>query len=220
MMAAITGGKYLFNTNDMTVGLKNAFDDLEASYTLGFYAADVDDKWHPLEVRVRRPGLTVRSRQGWIAEPERQVTTASATEAWRQAIESPLGSSAILMTARCQPASNAAAGTVELILRIDANDVAFERDGDKFVSSLDVLTVDRTTEIGARPFAQRVTLEWDEKQLAAGRTQGIAYVRTWKPQAGVTAIRVAVYDRNAGTYGTLDAPMSKVLAAGTPAEIR
>ena len=198
MMAAITGGKYLSDTNDMTVGLKNAFEDLKASYTLGFYAADADDKWHPLEVRVKRPGLTVRSRQGWIAESKQRVAASSTAETSRQAIEGPLGSSAILMSARCQPASNDAAGTIELILRIDANSVVFERDNATFVSSLDVATVDRTAEGVLRPFVQQVTVSWDAKQLAVGRTQGIVYVRTWKPQADVTAIRVMVRDRNTG----------------------
>ena len=215
MMAAITGGKDLSDTNDMAVGLKNAFDDLKAGYTLGFYAADADDKWHPLEVRVRRRGLTVRSRQGWIAASEQRVAASTNTDAWRHAIEDPLGSSAILMSARCQPESNEAAVTLELILRIDANSVAFERDGDSFVSSLDVVTVDRTADGGLRPFTQRVTVEWDDKRLAVGRTQGIVYVRKWNPQADVTAIRVIVRDRHTGKYGTLDMPMSSVLAAGS-----
>jgi VWFA-related protein len=215
MMASVTGGRYLFDTNDMAVGLRRAASDLGAAYTLGFYTADADDKWHPLDVRVGRPGVTVRSRQGWIAASGRPAATApSAADPWRRSMDEALGSSAILLMARCQPAPNEAAGTIELILRIDANGVAFEPEGGRFVSVLDVVTVDRTASGVSRPFAQRVTVSWDASQLAVGRAQGIAYVRTWKPQDDVTSIRVSVRDRTTGEFGTLDMPMSEVLAAG------
>ena len=48
----------------MTAAFRNSLDDLAASYTLGFYSDADDEKWHPLEIRVNRRGLTVRNRQG------------------------------------------------------------------------------------------------------------------------------------------------------------
>src|SRR4029078_12143874 len=40
LMGSITGGRYLFNTNDLMEGFKRAASDLAGSYTLGFYVSD------------------------------------------------------------------------------------------------------------------------------------------------------------------------------------
>jgi VWFA-related protein len=69
LMAAITGGRYLHNTNDLAAGFKQTAADMRGSYTLGFYmTTDPDDKWHKLKVRVKRPGVEVRHREGYLAD--------------------------------------------------------------------------------------------------------------------------------------------------------
>ena len=68
LMANITGGRYFFNTNDLTTGFQQALTDLRGSYTLGFYAPEEpDNKWHKLTVKVKRPRVTVRYREGYLA---------------------------------------------------------------------------------------------------------------------------------------------------------
>ena len=68
-MAAVTGGRYLHNTNDLTMGFKQTVKDMQASYTLGFYTPDdPDDKWHKLKIRVKGNGLNARYREGYLAD--------------------------------------------------------------------------------------------------------------------------------------------------------
>ena len=67
-MASITGGRY-FYPDDPTSGVDKVAGDLQGSYTLGFYASEKpDDKWHKLKVQVKRPGLTARHREGYLAD--------------------------------------------------------------------------------------------------------------------------------------------------------
>jgi len=47
--------------------LARLVDDLHSTYTLGFFATAHDGQVHRLEVRVRKPGLTVRARHGYLA---------------------------------------------------------------------------------------------------------------------------------------------------------
>lgn len=99
-MAAITGGRLIFNTNDFSKGIRRAQNDLDGTYTVAFYAdGPADGKWHELRVRVDTPGVELTHRQGYLAE-------ACSTPAWnddqlRQALLNPLGSSAIHLMARC-----------------------------------------------------------------------------------------------------------------------
>src|SRR5204863_6336591 len=68
LMASVTGGRYLHNTNDLAAGFRQALADVQGSYTLGFYVPnDPDDKWHKLKVRVKRSGLSLRHRDGYLS---------------------------------------------------------------------------------------------------------------------------------------------------------
>ncbi|HUL71939.1 MAG TPA: hypothetical protein VLT86_02500, partial [Vicinamibacterales bacterium] len=64
-VARETGG-FAVHANDLERGMARLLDDLDNYYLLGFYPADPKDKsYHPLDVRVNRPGLTVRHRHGY-----------------------------------------------------------------------------------------------------------------------------------------------------------
>ncbi|HKV99067.1 MAG TPA: VWA domain-containing protein [Vicinamibacterales bacterium] len=64
-VARETGG-FAVHSNDLERGMARLLDDLDNYYLLGFYPADPKDKsYHPLDVRVKRPGLTVRHRHGY-----------------------------------------------------------------------------------------------------------------------------------------------------------
>src|SRR5262249_7311573 len=68
LMASVTGGRYLHNTNDLASGFKQAVADMQGSYTVGFYTQDdPDDKWHKLKVRVKRSGVDLLHRDGYLA---------------------------------------------------------------------------------------------------------------------------------------------------------
>ena len=146
-----------------------------------------------------------------IAESARPAD-ASTAAAWQRAIDEPLESSAIRLNARCIPVPQAA-DTLELILQIDSETVVFEHRDRTSVADLDVMIVHRTIDGGFRQLTQHMTVEWDDEQLAAGRANGIVYLRRWMPPTDVAAIRVIVRDSRTGQYGTLDMPMAKVRAA-------
>jgi VWFA-related protein len=71
VLAVQSGGLVLNSSNDMTAMLQQCFADADAWYELSFEsaAAEQPDEYHHLEVRVARPGLTARTRQGYYAQP-------------------------------------------------------------------------------------------------------------------------------------------------------
>lgn len=65
-MAQRTGGMAILNTNDIGPGLKTMGAGLSSYYSLGFSRImAVDGRYHEIEVRVNRKGLTVRHREGY-----------------------------------------------------------------------------------------------------------------------------------------------------------
>ena len=69
-IAAETGGGYfeLIRGSDLPSTFAKVADELHRQYALGFEPAKLDGKNHRLEVKVKRPGVTVRARRGYLAE--------------------------------------------------------------------------------------------------------------------------------------------------------
>jgi VWFA-related protein len=67
-LTAINGGLAITNSNDFEVGLEQIAQDLTDFYILGFYPPDTKGtEFRSIEVQVNRPGLTVRSRAGYVS---------------------------------------------------------------------------------------------------------------------------------------------------------
>jgi VWFA-related protein len=74
-LALDTDGTAIVATNDIAAGLRKVAEDLSSYYLLGYYSTGkLDGKFHAISVRVKRPGVDVRARRGYLA------STARATE--------------------------------------------------------------------------------------------------------------------------------------------
>jgi VWFA-related protein len=81
ILAEETDGKALVNSNDLAGGLRQIVRDSSAYYLLGYTSTlnEPDGRFHKINVRVKRPGLQVRARPGYLAltttEAERALTS-------------------------------------------------------------------------------------------------------------------------------------------------
>jgi len=68
-LAINTDGRAIVNRNDLTAGMKQIVRDNSAYYLLGYNSTftATDGKFHEIRVRVKRPGVQVRSRKGYWA---------------------------------------------------------------------------------------------------------------------------------------------------------
>lgn len=95
-----TGGFAIVNQNDLASAFERVVADNSQYYLLGYYSTNEkrDGKFHRIEVKVARPGLTVRSRKGYVAArtstPKDDGRTAPELKA---ALASPLPMSALPM---------------------------------------------------------------------------------------------------------------------------
>lgn len=66
-----SGGKALFGSNDIAGEISQCAEDASAWYTLTFDPAHSErpNTWHELAVKVDKPGLVVRTRAGYYAQP-------------------------------------------------------------------------------------------------------------------------------------------------------
>jgi VWFA-related protein len=80
VLADQTDGRALVNMNDLETGLKQMVRDSSAYYLLGYNStqAPSDGKFHEIKVRVKRPGIQVRSRKGYWALTAEETASALA----------------------------------------------------------------------------------------------------------------------------------------------
>jgi hypothetical protein len=66
-----TGGRAFINTNEFTSRIDQMFRETGSFYLLGYRSQDqrADGRFRRLQVRVNRPGVTVRARSGYYAPP-------------------------------------------------------------------------------------------------------------------------------------------------------
>ena len=71
VLAEQSGGLALNSNNDVTALLQKCMADTAAWYEMSFEApvADRRDEYHSLEIKVDKPGLTARTREGYYAQP-------------------------------------------------------------------------------------------------------------------------------------------------------
>src|SRR5688500_319433 len=68
-----TGGGYfeLMKTADLAPTFSRVAQELRSQYLIGFAPASLDGRVHKLEVKVTKPGMTVRARKSYLAAPDK-----------------------------------------------------------------------------------------------------------------------------------------------------
>lgn len=67
-MADATDGIAVVQAGNLSAGMQRIVEDLSSYYLLGYYSTrELDGKFHRLTVRVKRPGVRVRARTGYLA---------------------------------------------------------------------------------------------------------------------------------------------------------
>lgn len=79
-LAVNTDGVAILDSNDLEKGLRRLADDLTSYYLLGYYStnAKADGRYHTIDVKVTRPGISVRARHGYRSATAEEVAAARA----------------------------------------------------------------------------------------------------------------------------------------------
>jgi len=214
MMSSMTGGRYLRNSNDLAAGFKSAAADLAGSYTLGFYVSEEpDNKWHTLKASVKRSGVQLRHRKGYLAESIGPAPTLWTNEMAMAAVSDPVGSSAVQLTAYCGPSPDGEAGTLVANLQIEPGSLRFQTEGPNLQARIQVIFAERGPSGGTRLMTDAPTIKIPTQNWDAAQQEGVRYSRQWKSAPDAVSVRIIVRDMTTGRYGTLDVPLKKLPAA-------
>ena len=214
-LAEQTGGIFISNTNDLGRGMERVLEDQRGFYLIGFRPSE--DVFQPLqgrtrfnkfEVKLRRAGMSVRTRAGFYgyAEAERRPAPRTRTEQLLAALTSPLtsGELSLRLTSLFSSPSEKV-GVVDSLLHMDASQFKLTDEADGWKKAvIDVVAItfgedgqvldeiNRTETVRVRGEALRQLL-----------SEGLVYmmkVPVRKP--GAYQLRVAVRDTQTEKLGS------------------
>ena len=220
-LAADTGGKAIFNTNDLAKGFAPALKETSIYYLLAWKPdeeAQKEKKFRNLEVRlINRPGLSIRVRKGYFdvdaepavaAQPEPSSTPAKSTPAkLRESIAAayPERSLPILMSADYYDVAGKGP-TVSTAIQIPVEFLAFTEQNGKNQATVDVSGIYYDDKGAAKgSFLERIVATSSLGASASPGDRDITFTYPAKLAPGLYQVRVAARDDKSGRIGSAHA---------------
>jgi VWFA-related protein len=227
-IALACGGFAITNTSDLTGGLRRVARESTDYYVLGYQPTNrvMNGEFRRIRVVVRRPGVEVRARAGYVASPaERGPDTERGRDpalGLREAAAAPFSLPGIPLRMSAYTFEATRAGTTRtlLVCELKLDGLTFEQKDGQFTAELDVLltatqyATGRT--LGDRPVAIQLTARSDVR----GQNAWHRIVQEVDLPAGLWQARLVVRDRKGSGIGSvvqsLDVPGDGRWRASTP----
>ena len=199
-----TGGFVVMDNNDIDRGFRRIVAENSAYYLLAYYSSHPrDDKFHQINVRITRPGVTVRARRGYTSpdrEPLRRLAAdRQASEGIIDALRSPVQLTNLRMRVFAAPFRAAADASVLVGIELVGRDLPLETNG---TVELSYVAIDaRGKEHGWRTDRLRLSLQ------PATRTRveqsGVIALKRIELPPGRYRLQVAAFDPARSVAGTV-----------------
>jgi len=219
VLAADTGGLFIKDANDMSAGLARILDDQHGYYLLG-YVPDgstftaTKPRFHTLRVRVKRPGLRVRSRSGFLSVTDERAKAGSPANRMVAAVTSPFAGGDIRLHLSSFFGHDEKLGAfVSSVMHVDARDLTFaERADGTRAAEIEVLATTfgdngQVADQSSRSYTFTLTANAHAQALSAGlvyRMQ-VALKRPGSYQLRI-ALRDVASDRIGSASRFIDVP--------------
>jgi VWFA-related protein len=208
-LASDTGGRAMFDANDLAPELAGMQEDFGTYYSLGYTPAHRGDgRMHKVEMKVKRPGLRVRYRQSYRDKPALEKVFDRTLAALYHGVEdNPLG---ITVEVGEQAPAADRQYSVPFHLRIPLFKLAILNQHDNLSEGkLRVMVAIRDEAGGTSPMRQvEVPLSIPRKQVLNAMGQYYVYNLTLNMKPGLQHVAVTVRDEVGATTSYLSRPVA------------
>jgi hypothetical protein len=205
-IAQRTGGRAYYNSNDVDGAVRNAIDDSQISYTLGYYPTNSnnDGRYRNIRVKSLRAGVTLRFRSGYEAEGGSK-TALSPKEALRQALESPLDTTLLPISLHAERAGE----QLGLQLRIDPSALLLRQVNGRHKGKISVFFSFRPGELSGdlRIESESRDLDMPAEMYEKLMQQGLTLRKRISVPAKATSLRILVRDEESALMGSITIPL-------------
>ncbi len=208
-----TGGVAGTGQNGLDVLIRRAIEDVQVSYTLGFYAPQdaADAGFHALLVSSLRQGVRLRYKEGYLAQPPAPMTKARikndlsrAFSSVKDTVQVPIDAIAELLQNRIR---------IRVILQPDS--LSLRKEDGRRRTEIEVFFSFRWRgdERPGNPDYQKIALDLTERTYEMAAKNGLNFSRTLAIPSKTDEIRLVVRNTVTGDIGSLTIPLGQVRQA-------
>lgn len=209
-LARETGGFLIKNSNDLARGIRRIVEDQRGYYLIGYRpeGETFDRRYHNFTVRVKRPGLRVRTRTGFygIRDAEARPVRRTREEQLLGALISPFASAGVRLRLTAIFGNSEQSGSfMTALMHINGSDLKFTKQPDgTYQTVIDVAGVtysDNGRVVDSRD--QTGTLTMKEEAYQKAQRDGLVYsFAVPVKKAGAYQLRMAVRDTATARTGS------------------
>src|SRR5690349_5042110 len=202
-----TGGFAVVNKNDYATAYQRIVEDNSTYYVLAYYPPDArPGRLHKIDVRVTRPGLTVRARKGYVTpkkveEPKTTNSKSPSTPELREALDSPLPVSGLTMHVFAAPFKGAAPNASVLFgVEMRGRDLNLAQNAKLLLS---YLAIDQNGKVKGGNTDSLAMPNLKPETKARIEQTGLRMLNRLDLPPGKYQLRVAAHDTNGGNVGSV-----------------
>ena len=216
MIAEGTGGHAYYNTNDISGSIRKAIDDSVSSYVLAYYPAhnNWDYSFRSISVKVARKGLQLRYRTGYYAIPDSADGNGMHDQLISDAIRSPIQMMDLALEVRPRVLASASGREMQLDIRVDPSQMHFEKNGDRWTDSLDVVWAGLSADgrVVERD-GDRVALQPEQNGYDEIQHAGLSFTQHIRLSKETVEMRFVVRDHGTGAIGSVNIPLTHLVTS-------
>jgi len=202
-----TGGFAVVNKNDYATAYQRIVEDNSTYYLLAYYPPDArPGRLHKIDVRVTRPGLTVRARKGYVTpkkveEPKSTNSKSPSTPELREALDSPLPVSGLTIHVFAAPFKGAAPNASVLFgVEMRGRDLNLAQNAKLLLS---YLAIDQNGKVKGGNTDSLAMPNLKPETKARIEQTGLRMLNRLDLPPGKYQLRVAAHDTNGGNVGSV-----------------
>jgi VWFA-related protein len=201
-----TGGFAVVNKNDFATAFQRIVEDNSSYYVLAYYPPDArPGRSHKIDVRVTRPGLTVRARKAYVtpkkAEAPKTTGNTPSTPELREALDSPLPVSGLTMHVFAAPFKGTAPNASVLFgVELRGRDMKVEPNSKILLS---YIAIDATGKVRGGNTDSLTLTNLKPESKARIEATGLRMLNRLELPPGRYVLRLAAHDPAGGNVGSV-----------------
>lgn len=228
-LAERTGGRAFVDRNDVETGVRHALEDARFSYSIAYYPDQPNPvaEFRKVRVKVKIPGATVLTRNGYYAKPDAFYASLHATitpiseegrvRLMRGVAESPLDATAVPITAHLELIGERKPRDIAAKITCDPSALVSFADSGRWVGELDVMYMELdANDAVLNATHNEVKLDFTPEQFQKISNEGMQLNATLPSLANASVLAIILRDAASGAIGSLHIPLTHAEAAGPP----
>jgi hypothetical protein len=214
-----TGGFAVVNKNDFSTAFQRIVEDNSSYYVLAYYPPDArPGRTHKIDVRVTRPGLTVRARKAYLTpkKVDAPKTTSGnpSTPELREALDSPLPVSGLTMHVFASPFKGVAPNASVLFgVELRGRDLKVDPNAKILLS---YIAIDANGKVKGGNTDSLTLTNLKPESKARIEATGLRMLNRMDLPAGKYQLRIAAHEPSGGNVGSVQYDLEVPDYAKTP----